>query len=231
MKKIIVTILYICITKFAISQNIYTTKKDISDAKEIVFYGFDFSHFKMAENRVSDSYYPTDDPVGIKAPKHGYFKLYMSKWTGYLLERMDSRYFAKNLKTDKVIFDFDYNFEKIKQISDSNVLADTKVKIPVDSIQSYIYNYDIKQKEGIGFTIIVECFYKKKEASSAYFTFFDIATKKILMCDYFSTSHANGIGLTNHWGFGLHYTVDSYISNEYKSNIKSKKMYHSFIGN
>ena len=42
------------------------------------------------------------------------------------------------------------------------------------------------------------------------------------MSDYFSTSHADGIGLTRHWGYGFNYTIDSYISNEFKSNVRKK---------
>ena len=204
------------------SQAIYTTKKDIADAKEIIFFGYDFSHFKLADpKRLSFSNYK--DPVGVKEEPASNIKVYVSAWIGYLLNRMDENYFARKLKTSKVVFDFDYTFQIVKRLNDSNLVSLTRSTIPKDSIQSIVNTYQLKQKEGIGFTIIVECFDKSKERSTAYFTFFDIATKKVLMSDYFGTNHADGIGLTNHWGYGFHYTVNSYIDLEFKSNVKSKK--------
>lgn len=216
---LLATIVLFCYT--VNGQNVYTSKKDISAAKEIIFYGYDFSHFKLADAKrlLADQ---QRDPAGVKEHNGSGIKIYVSAWIGYLLDKMGEGYFARKLKTSKVIFDFDYTLQVVKQLNDSNLVSFKKSTIPKDSIQSIINHYQVKQKEGIGFTIIVECFNKEKEASSAYFTFFDIATKKILMLDYFSTSHADGIGLTRHWGYGFHYTVDSYISNEFKSNVRSR---------
>lgn len=202
-------------------QRVYTSKKDISDAKEIIFYGYDFSHFTLADPKRL-SFAQDKDPAGVKEHSANSMKVYVSAWVGYLLDKMSDNYFARKLKTNKVTFDFDYTLQVIRQLNDSNLVSLLKTTIPKDSIQSIVNRYQVKQKEGIGFTIIVECFNKDKESSSAYFTFFDIATKKVIMSDYFSTSHADGIGLTKHWGYGFNYTVDSYISNEFKSNVRKK---------
>jgi len=202
-------------------QAVYTSKKDISAAKEIFFYGYDFSHFKLADaKRLFSS--QEKDPAGVNDHAGSGIKVYVSAWVGYLLNKMSDDYFAKKLKTNKVTFDFDYTFKVIKQLDDSDLVSLVKTSIPSDSIQDIVSRYEVKQKEGIGFTIIVECFDKEKERSSAYFIFFDIATKKVLMSDYFGTNHADGIGLTRHWGYGFHYTVNSYITNEFKSNVRSK---------
>ena len=220
MRLISILILFFCIHNAA-GQTVYTSKKDISAAKEIIFYGYDFSHFTLADpKRIYTA--QGRDPAGVKDHPVNSIKVYVSAWVGYLLNKMGNNYFARKLKTSKVTFDFDYTYQVIRQLNDSNLVSLFKTTIPRDSIQAIINNYQIKQKEGIGFTIIVECFNKDKEASSAYFTFFDIATKKVLMSDYFSTSHADGIGLTSHWGYGFNYTVDSYISDEFKSNVRKK---------
>ena len=200
---------------------VYTSKKDISTAKEIIFYGYDFSHFTLADPKIM-SIAQYRDPAGVSEHPQNNIKVYVSAWIGYLLDKMSDTYFARKLKTSKVIFDFDYTYQIVRQLNDSNLVSLFKTTIPRDSIQAIVNKYQIKQKDGIGFTIIVECFNKDKEASSAYFTFFDIATKKVLMSDYFSTSHADGIGLTRHWGYGFNYTIDSYISNEFKSNVRKK---------
>lgn len=200
-------------------QAVYSSRKDISAAKEIIFYGYDFSHFTLADPKRLNSALQKD-PAGVKEHSVDGIKVYVSAWVGYLLDKMSDDYFAKKLRTPKVTFDFDHTLQVIKQLNDSNLVSLIKTIIPRDSLQVIVNNYQVKQKEGIGFTIIVECFDKDKEASSAYFTFFDIATKKVIMSDYFSTSHADGIGLTKHWGYGFHYTVNSYISNEFRSNLR-----------
>lgn len=220
MRLILIVTLLIC-AHISYGQTVYTSKKDISNAKEIIFYGYDFSHFTLADPK--RLYFAQEkDPAGVKEHPVNSMKVYVSAWVGYLLDKMSENYFARKLKTNKVTFDFDYTLKVIRQLNDSNLVSLLKRTIPKDSIQSIIDGYQVKQKEGIGFTIIVECFNKDKEASSAYFTFFDIATKKVIMSDYFSTSHADGIGLTKHWGYGFNYTVDSYISNEFKSNVRKK---------
>lgn len=202
------------------AQTVYSSKKDISDAKEIIFYGYDFSHFKLADAKRLYAA-ASKDPAGINEPAG--IKKYISGWVGYLLNKLGDGYFARKLKTSKVTFDFDYTLQVIKNLNEDELVSLVKTSIPADSIKSILSKYQIKQKEGIGFTIIVECFDKKTETSSAYFTFFDIATKNILMSDHFSTSHADGIGLTSHWGYGFTYTVESYISDEFKSRVRSKK--------
>lgn len=220
MRLISMLVLLMCIYD-SYGQRVYTSKKEISSAKEIIFYGYDFSHFTLADPK--RLYFAQDkDPAGVKEHQVNSMKVYVSAWVGYLLDKMSDNYFARKLKTPKVTFDFDYTLQIIRQLNDSNLVSLFKTTIHKDSIQEIVNNYQIKQKEGIGFTIIVECFNKDKEASSAYFTFFDIASKKIIMSDYFSTSHADGIGLTRHWGYGFNYTVDSYISNEFKSNVRKK---------
>lgn len=219
--KLTLIFVFFLLAHISYGQTVYTAKKDISDAKEIIFYGYDFSHFTLADPK--RLYFDQEkDPAGVKQRPVNSMKVYVSAWVGYLLDKMSDNYFARKLKTSKVTFDFDYTLQVIRQLNDSNLVSLLKTTIPKDSIQSIVNNYKVKQKEGIGFTIIVECFNKAKEASSAYFIFFDIATKKVIMADYFSTSHADGIGLTKHWGYGFHYTVESYISNEFKSNVRKK---------
>ena len=83
-------------------------------------------------------------------------------------------------------------------------------------------NYQVKQQEGIGFVVIVECFEKVTKTSSAYFTFFDIATKKIIMSTYYETARAGGTGLTNFWGSGLNETFYYYLDEVYKKQLKAK---------
>ncbi|MGB4843495.1 MAG: hypothetical protein WBP16_03460 [Ferruginibacter sp.] len=190
-----------------LGQNSYTSKKDISDIKEIIFYGYDFSNFKLADGKRF-----SDEKI----------KKYIPAWISFLTGKMNETYFAKRLKTNKVIFDFEFTTKLIKELDEQTLVSLIKNHINIDSLQGIINNYETTRKEGIGFSIIVECFDKSTNRSSAYFTFFDIATKKIIMTDYFSTNHASGAGLSKYWGRGFYITVDSYISDEFKSSLRKK---------
>lgn len=201
------------------AQTVYTSKKDVAAAKEIIFYGYDFRYFRLADPKRLEAY-DTDDPAGIKVPLNNKLKAYASAWVGYLLDKITNKEFARDLKKSKVTFDFDYTLQGIRELSDSDHITPVKTSIPPDSIQTILNNYQVKQKEGIGFTVIVNCFNKETETSSAYFVFFDIATKKVLMSNYYRTNHANGIGLTKHWGYGFYRTVNAYIGEEYRVRIK-----------
>lgn len=189
-------------------QKVYSTKKDISDAKQITFFGYDFSHFKLAEAK--------------RLNENEKISVYPPAWVGYLNKLKDEAYYAEKLKTKKVIFDFEHTAEVMKNLKDDELISLLKNVIPPDSIQNIINRFQFKEKEGIGFLIIVECFEKRTKTSSAYFTFFDIATKKIIMSNNYATSFASGIGLTSFWGFGFNETIFTYLNERYKKDLKKK---------
>ena len=81
----------------SIGQTVYTSKKDISATKEIIFFGYDFSHFTLADPK--RIYTGQDkDPVGVKEHPENRIKVYVSAWVGYLLNKMSDNYFARKLK-------------------------------------------------------------------------------------------------------------------------------------
>ncbi len=190
----------------AFGQKTYTTEKDVFDSKEIVFYGYDYSHFKLAE---------------IKRLIDGNIKKYIPAWISFLNEHTNELDLQKRFKKDKVTFNFDYTTNLIKTLNEDELVAAKKHIISPDSIQSFISSYDIKEKEGIGFVVIIECFEKDKKKCTAYFTFFDIATKKVIMTDYFGANEADGYGLINYWGVGLNATFGKYIADVYRKKLRA----------
>ena len=190
------------------SQTVYTNKNDISEAKEIIFFGYDFGHFKLFE------------------PKRLYeegIKTHIPNWIEYLNAKEDEDFLKKKMRKSKIIYDFKYITDVYKSLSDSGLVSMNKHSIPPDSIQEIVNRYQTLHKEGIGLTIIVECFDKKNEEASAYFTFFDIATRKVLISNHYATNnHAWGIGLSTFWGRALDATVYAYFDGVYKKDLKKK---------
>jgi hypothetical protein len=50
------------------------------------------------------------------------------------------------------------------------------------------------------------------KVTTGYFTFFDIATKKILLNDYCSAKEVDGYGLTKYWGISIVGTTKNYAA-------------------
>jgi len=204
MKKILLVIVSFCSLN-SFGQKTYTSENDVFESKEIVFYGYDFSHFRLAD--VKRLYAET--------------KKYIPAWIGFLNEHATESTLQKTFRKEIVKFNFDYTTSLIKPLIEDSLVTVTKHSISPDSIQSIISSYQIKENEGIGFVVIVECFEKERKTSTAYFTFFDIASKKVIMSDYFGANDADGYGLTNYWGVGLNATFAKYVADIYRKKLKA----------
>lgn len=196
----------VVVSTTAFGQKSYTSEKDVFEAKDVVFYGYDFSHFKLAEAK--------------RIFENNNVKKLIPAWIEYVNSHNSNVSLQRNLKKDIVTLNFDYTLDLIKNINEDGLVVVVKHTIPLDSIQSIVSRYAVKEKEGVGFVVIVECFEKVKEKASAYFTFFDIATKKVLMSDYYVANDADGYGMVNHWGVGLRVTVAKYFARVYKKKWK-----------
>ncbi len=205
MKTAILSIIAIIYVLPVLGQKTHHNTNDVYNSKELIFYGYDFSHFKLAEAKRLN-----DEKIKVAIPQ----------WIDFVNQRKNEGTLQKMFKKEKVKFDFDYTLNIIKTINETELASIIKNTISADSIQTIINNYPIKEKEGIGFVIIVECFEKNKERSTAYFTFFDLATKKVLLSDYFGSNDADGYGLANHWGVGLNTLFTKYSADIYRKNLK-----------
>ena len=200
MKKTLL-ILTVFITFNSFAQNTSLIGERVFKSSEIVFYGYDYSHFKLAEAK---RMYTTD------------LKKYIPAWMDYLNEEMDQKKLEKLLSKDKVTLNFAYTLSLIDSINYQEIITLLPNKISPDSIQSIINAYVIDESQGIGFVVIVECFEKATEMATAYFVFFDLQTKMIIMSDHYGVSKPKGYGLTSFWGTGLKNTFRKYISKVYK---------------
>lgn len=145
--KITWLVLFTFIYSFSNCQIVYSSKQDISKIEEIIFFGYDFSHFRLTEPK---RIYQSDIKKNIPL------------WIEYLHAKETEGFLKKKMKKSKIVFDFTYITQVFQTLSDSGLVSINKYSISADSIQSIISNYKVSQTEGIGMTIIVECFDKKK---------------------------------------------------------------------
>ena len=205
MKTFFLSLVFFC--QFSASAQVEHTRQDILNANEIIFFGYDFNHFSLA------------DPRYINKPRANE---YFFAWRNYWNKLKDEKYLERQLKKKNVVFDFDYTNSIMRNWEYDSVIFMACRYLPKDSLQGIINGYNLKRKEGIGFVVLVECFEKSSKLSSGYFVFFNIADKKIIMANYLKSKDVGGTGLTAYWGCGFNETFRRYLEDVYPIEIKAK---------
>jgi hypothetical protein len=188
------------------AQQFSADEKRVFDSQNVIFYGYDFSHFKLA-----DAHFEYGWSV----------KKIIPAWVGFLNHHTTQESLQKRFKKEKVEFNFDYVTQINNSLKDENLITSTKYTFPIDDIQNIIRRYKLTEKSGIGFVVNIECFEKETKKCSGYYTFFDIETKKVLMSDYFVAKEADGYGLEHYWGTGLNATFGKYVADVYRKKLKA----------
>ncbi len=166
--------------------------KTIFSSKEIVWYGLDFS-----KSHFIGSF---DQGFGY-LPASGYDMKtkWIPEWNGIIVREPNNFDFKKAFKKDKIHYDLNPLAKINQKIDVAECMTYITNKISLSTIDSMVSNYpegDIK--EGIGVSFIVENFDKTLEKATVYITFFDIKTKKVLLCNIL-TGKPSGISMRNFW--------------------------------
>lgn len=185
MKKFaILFIINSCLTVNAYSQTIYSTVKDVYSVKTLTFYGYDYSKLNIA------------DETRIGQP----LKKFFPNLTIFLDKKIPKNKMKGSFKKGAVIFnETPANLVNEKINNNNNIATVGPQTFPVDLLPSFINNYQIDEKEGIGYTIIFECFDRTAKTVSAYIVFFDIATKNVLLSHHAISFDRNGYNYMGDW--------------------------------
>lgn len=84
-----------------------------------------------------------------------------------------------------------------------------------EAVQQILYSYDFGDRTGTGLMIVVESFDKLSAKGSMYFTFFDLATREILLCEKMA-SNPSGFGLRNYWAGAVYGSLKSIQKSEFE---------------
>jgi len=201
---LVLTILALSVSTYG--QNNTSKWKRVFEEKTIVFYGYDFSHFKLSE-----------------AKRYGEHILpYVGEWIDYMKIRKSSKDIAKQFGKESVVINYKITDNLVRKISNSDLVATSNHSIEEDSLTFYVDEYELEESRGIGLVIFVERFKKLNNETSVYYVFFDISTREILMLDCFRNYDADGHGLTNHWGLGLRDSFNRYSNKVYRKRLKAE---------
>ena len=170
---------------------------NLISAKEIVWYGVDFSRIKISDAKWFGN---TSKMKDIQIPQ----------WISSLNKSFDLEWISDKLKKEKVTSDLNSIQILFKNIKETELVTFEANNFPIDSITSIVEHYKIPQTSGIGLVLIMENVNSIEKYASGYFTFFDINTKQILYATEmkgFAGTPAGGpkyyFGYSEYWMHGM----------------------------
>lgn len=101
------TIMLISLISISYSQKENTSEKDVYDAREIIFYGYDYTHFRLADAKRMDQD----------------IKKYVFVWIGFCQEHITEKKLPSWLDKDKVTFNFDPTLAMNKKLNSDDLGA------------------------------------------------------------------------------------------------------------
>lgn len=106
--------------------------------------------------------------------------------------------------------------DMIKYNKNANVadnITDESYTLSEDQVRKSIAKYALSEKEGVGVVYVVESLSKTTEKMTAWVTFIDLSTKKILLTEKIE-GKAAGFGFRNFWA-GAVYKINQSIGSKY----------------
>ena len=183
MKKLM--LIFICLI---ISSQVLQSQEtgDIFTSKEAIWYGLDFSKVRLIGTE------GFSDVAKIK-------DVYFSSWNNLIINE-PAKYNLQLMFFKDTVF---YNLNVVEKRNklpevDELVISNDSYSLDKNTIAEIIKEYNSKEKEGLGIVFIMESFNKPKRAGTMWVTFFDIASKTVLLTEKMS-GKPGGAGLRNYW--------------------------------
>ena len=186
MKKICLLLSFFVLTTSVWSQKNYT-RSDIFTAEKLTWFGLDFSGLKCI------------DPTGFTNPE-AIVNTYFRTMNELFQTEPDKYDLKKFLDKKEVKFDLEPVTKLNESVNPGDLVlaAGSSYSIPQEDLAGMIGKYSPAATEGIGLVFIMEKFDKASETGAIWVTFFDIASKNVLLADRL-TEKAAGFGFRNYW--------------------------------
>jgi hypothetical protein len=163
----------------------------IFEAKEIVWYGLDFTKAKFVG--------AFDQAAGVGAATGMDIKTkWIPSWNNLIASEPQNFDLRKTFRIDNVIYALETINDVNKKVDPDNCMSFNEGKMEKAEIENMIKAYKTDKKDGIGLVFAVQNFNKTTGYADVYVTFFDIASRKVLLCEL-TYGKAMGIGMRNFW--------------------------------
>ena len=204
MKKIVTLALVVC----AMVLRAQDASKVFSST-EMVWFGLDFTKAKFVGQ--------FDQGMGA-APATGsdMKNKFIPEWNGLIVKEPQNFDLRKTFRKDNVFNDISSINELNSKIDVDACMSFNATKIDRATIESMVKNYSSQEKkDGLGLAFIVENFDKGLATAGVYITFFDIASKKVLLSEKVE-GKARGVGIRNYWAGAIKEILKKIDADEYK---------------
>ena len=208
MKKIYFALL---MSLFTISANSQTAQDLFRSDSRITWLGIDFSHVRLIGNFAEFYEAGTKGPVQIITD-------YFPKWNRIVLDESE-KYDIRGMLWR---MDIDYDIDMIMDLNyranpDSMESYNTR-RFTGQDIQSYVNQYNLEGREGIGVLFIAECLNKSYEEAYYHFVAINMKTRDVLFHKRLR-GEPSGFGLRNYWANSI-YSIIKDIKYYYFINWK-----------
>jgi hypothetical protein len=184
-------------------------KSKIFSSTEAVWFGMDFTKATFVGQ--------FDQGMGAAPATGSDMKAkYIPAWNNLIAGEQKKFDLRKTFRKDNIIYDMNSVNELNNKIDVDNCMSFNVGKIEKSQIDEMVKKYSSSQKEGLGLVFIIENFNKGTQTSSVYVTFFDIATKKVLLSERME-GKAMGVGIRNYWAGSIKNILDQIDEGAYKS--------------
>ncbi len=177
--------------------------------KDLVWYGLDFTKATFVGQ--------FDQGFGAM-PAKGYDMRtkWIPQWNNLIPAEPKKYDLKKAFRKDNVYYDLGPVAEVNSKLNEDKIMSFNQANIDRATFDVMISKYGVgDKKEGLGCVFIVEYFNKNEAIASIYVTFFDIATKKILLCEKVK-GKALGVGMRNYWAGSIKDILTIISETEYK---------------
>ena len=185
-------------------------KSKVFSATEIVWFGLDFTKAKFVGQ--------FDQGMGaMPATGQDMKNKWIYQWNSLIVSEQQNFDMRKAFKKDNIYYDIATMNELNQKIDAASCMVYNPGKIEKSSIDAMVKKYSSKdKKEVVGLAFVIENFDKGMQTASVYVTFFDIATKKVLLCEYME-GKAMGVGMRNYWAGSIKSILKQLGSGTFKS--------------
>lgn len=158
---------------------------ELFNSAKIIWFGVDMSHSKLVGTE------GFTDPYDIQ-------KRYVPAWNNLVLSESEKYDVRKFFKKGEVVNDILAVEAVNEKINPGEWVQSGSYTFDKSEIAGMVKKYNGTEKEGLGLVFIVESFDKSKEMGFIYVTFFNIATKEVILSEKLS-GKAGGFGVRNYW--------------------------------
>ena len=162
--------------------------------KDLVFYGFDYSNFRLTDAEFMD-----------REIDRWVFHWIWWKMNWLNDSRMKSLFNASSIQQN-----YRPTIDRARTLKRVDLIDAYPHHFTEEKAKEILNSYEFTEENGLGFMVIVENYNRKEQQSSSYMVFFDIATKNPLRIDYFVQKDGNSYSRKEDWGDNMLLAMRTY---------------------